>query len=154
MEFVCEKYERERLESLFTSAMRGGFIDYDEIEKCEICEWIPDKQGILITMLNGRCVTYNNILKAYEFGRSLEILEERHDPSHDDEQVFRSQFASRLYERLMLQEMTQEELAIETGLSVGTISNYVNAETKVSFFAVFKIAKALRCTAEELMYGK
>ena len=29
MEFVCEKYERELLESLFTSAMRGGFIDYD-----------------------------------------------------------------------------------------------------------------------------
>ena len=37
MEFVCEKYEHERLESLFTSAMRGGFIDRDEIEKCEIC---------------------------------------------------------------------------------------------------------------------
>ena len=154
MEFVCEKYERERLESLFTSAMRGGFIDDDEIGECRFCEWIPNKQGVLIIKTDGRCVVYNNILKAYEFGRSLEILEERHDPSYDDEQVFRSQFASRLYERLMLQEMTQEELAIETGLSVGTISNYVNAETKVSFFAVFKIAKALRCTAEELMYGK
>ena len=154
MEFVCEKYERERLESLFTSAMRGGFIDYDEIGECRFCEWIPNKQGALIIKNDGRCVVYNNILKAYEFGRSLEILEERHDPSHDDERVFRSQFASRLHERLMLQDMTQEELAIETGLSVGTISNYVNAETKVSFFAVFKITKALRCTAEELMYGK
>ena len=154
MEFTCEKRDYERLETLFVAAMRGNFIDEDEIKECRICEWVPEKQGVLIIKNNGRCVVYNNILKAYEFGRSLKILEERHDPSHDDEQVFRSQFASRLYERLMLQEMTQEELAIKTGLSVGTISNYINAETKVSFFAVFKIAKVLGCTAEELIYGK
>lgn len=154
MEFVCEKYEHERLESLFTSAMRGGFIDRDEIEKCEICEWIPDKQGILITMLDGRCVTYNNILKTYGFGHDRAILEERNKPAYDDEQAFRSQFALRLCERLTLQEMTQEELAIETGLSVGAISKYVNAESRASFFSVFKIAKALDCSVEELMYGK
>lgn len=154
MEFICEKCDYERLEALFILAMRGCFIDEDEIKECRLCEWIPNKQGVLIIKNDDRCVVYNNILKAYEFGRNLTVLEERHDPSHDDEQVFRSQFASRLYERLMLQKMTQEELAIETGLSVGTISNYVNAETKVSFFSVFKIAKALGCTAEELMYGK
>lgn len=51
-----------------------------------------------------------------------------------------------------LRKLTQAELAEHTGLSVPYISHIENGIKQVSLQALFKVAEALECTADRLLY--
>lgn len=70
------------------------------------------------------------------------------------EQEWRYEFKFRLRKRMRKKrkDMTQKELAILSGVEEHTISRYMNMTRKPSAEAVYKLAKALDCTPNDLIY--
>lgn len=68
------------------------------------------------------------------------------------EQQSRIELSRRIYNRMRRMGMTQYELAAMTGLSEVTISKYMNGKTSPTYFSLSKIAKALKCTLDDLVY--
>ena len=60
-------------------------------------------------------------------------------------------FAHNLREMLFDCNMSQRELADETGLSESTISRYLSRQTVPSLFAIINIAYALNCDINDLI---
>lgn len=60
-------------------------------------------------------------------------------------------FAKNLREILFDYNMTQRELAEETGLSESTISRYLSRQAVPSIFAIINISYALNCGIDELI---
>lgn len=58
----------------------------------------------------------------------------------------------RLYSMMQRKGFTYDDLSEETGISPGTISNYVNGVTSPTLDRLFLIAKALGCRIEDLIY--
>lgn len=68
-----------------------------------------------------------------------------------DEQTCREAFAYRLQDWMKIRNHTQWTLAEYTGLSRGTINNYIHAKATPSLTAIKKIARALDCSVTELI---
>ncbi len=60
-------------------------------------------------------------------------------------------FANNLRETMFDYNMSQRELAEETGLSESTISRYLNRQAVPSLFAIINIAYALNCDIDDLI---
>ena len=76
------------------------------------------------------------------------------DPSVITEEEHRKEFGYRLHRMMDIKNITQAELADRTGIQQCQISKYINGKTTPSFYNVDKIAKALRCSVDELRYTK
>lgn len=60
-------------------------------------------------------------------------------------------FSKKLRELLDYTNMTQTDLAIESGLSNATISNYINCVKMPKVTAIVNLAYALNCSIEDLI---
>lgn len=68
------------------------------------------------------------------------------------EQEVRDEFSLRLNRLMRLKGITQKDLSDLTGISLYSISKYLNKKVTPSFYAVDRIAKALGCSIEEFRY--
>lgn len=64
----------------------------------------------------------------------------------------RMELSRRIYNRMRKLGITQYELAAMTGLTEVTISRYMNCRSSPTYFSLSKIAKALKCTLDDLVY--
>lgn len=121
------------------------FVDYFNPDFDEI---VDIKQmshyDILITMKNGVQYIYDNYRQTRR----------RLPNSWDDMSLkeFHMDAHIRLYSMMQRKGFTYDDLSEETGISVGTISNYVNGVTSPTLDRLFLIAKALGCRIEDLIY--
>lgn len=76
------------------------------------------------------------------------------DSSEMTESEFRREFLFRLRRIMMLKGVTQTELSEMTGISQPVLNNYLNGKNTPGFYAVDKIAKALKCSTDEFRYTK
>lgn len=60
-------------------------------------------------------------------------------------------FSKKLRELLDYTNMTQTDLAIESGLSTAVISRYINCVTMPKASAIVNLAYALNCSVDELI---
>ena len=68
------------------------------------------------------------------------------------EKWFHKDVHIRLYSKIQQSGIRQSELSEMTGISQGTISNYMNGCTSPTIDNLFKIAKALKCRVEDFIY--
>ena len=61
-------------------------------------------------------------------------------------------FGTNLAEMLEEAWMTQKELAEETGISEGAISNYIHKRRMPTVKAIINIAEALDCSLDDFLY--
>ena len=73
-------------------------------------------------------------------------------PEDVTEERFRRIFSWKLMQIMKFRGISQIELAEITGLSKQTLSNYICCRQNASAYAVAKIAHALQCNTEDLMY--
>lgn len=76
------------------------------------------------------------------------------DSNEMTEDECRSEFGRRLQRILMLKNMTQRDLANETGISEMMISRYILGRNTPSYYAVDRIAKVLGCSTDEFRYNR
>lgn len=69
------------------------------------------------------------------------------------EATWRREFGRRLRRRMSLMGMTQGDLATTVGITQGQLSNYITGRSMPGFFTVYKLAKALGCSTDELRYN-
>lgn len=77
-------------------------------------------------------------------------LPDNKDEMTEDE--FKREFAHRLRRLMRVKGVTQEVLSERTGLSQAAISRYISGSRIPNLYAIDKIARALRCTVDELRY--
>lgn len=67
------------------------------------------------------------------------------------QEEWRKEFAYRLYRQMLYNNIMQEELSDITGISQGTLSNYLNGRTGPSTYNLLLICDALDCEPADLI---
>ena len=74
------------------------------------------------------------------------------NPNDISKEECMTEFGTRLTRLMLLRCMTQEELSEKTGIAQPTLSSYINGRNIPSFYKVDKIARALKCSIDQLRY--
>lgn len=111
-------------------------------------DWRPRGDwGIRVTLTDGSQYDYDIYSPAPRPVKNIEWEE----AANIDEKQCREMFAYRLRDWMKIRNHTQWTLAKYTGLSRGTINNYIHAKATPSLVAIKKIAQALDCSVTELI---
>lgn len=123
------------------------FIDrYPELAD-KLVDWYPSAQmEITVKLDDGRKYAYDWMNK------STYLLYDPEETVDMDEIEWRKTFSKNLTRKLRNFGMAQDELSYITGISQVAISKYINCKTTPSTYNLRKIAKALRCSTNELIY--
>lgn len=113
----------------------------EEVESFELY----DDDSILIYLKDGRTLWYDPILKT---GRLVRM----NGKVTPDEKEWNSHFGISLQRRMRQKGVLQYELSEMTGISVVTLSSYINGKRKPSGHNIALIAQALGCTERDLMH--
>lgn len=76
-------------------------------------------------------------------------------PANSDdmcEEECKREFGIRLRRLMLIRGISQAELSEKTGLSQPQLSNYMTGKNMPSFYSVDRIAKALKCSTDDLRY--
>lgn len=131
----------ERFEPIFRDAVaRFPFVGR------KMSDWYPyAKNEVAIKTIDGKLYIYNTSRHTMRNVPSTERYGE-----YENEEEWRIEFRSNLRRKLASTDMTQEDLAKVTGISKTTISYYMQGRATPNAYNVFKLAKALGCSIEEL----
>lgn len=105
------------------------------------------EMGIRVIMRDGSLYDYDNITRGVRRVQSFDAS----DIENITDEYCRSAFSYNLTEQMSLKGYTQRTLADDTGLSKGTIHNYINKKATPTATALRRIAKVLNCTIDELL---
>lgn len=134
--------------------MKGVFMDdyvYDEFSfnfpliarQATSYHHISDIE-LIIKLKNGEVVSYENINK------SLRVLPSDSNSLTEEECI--REFAMRLKLMMAVRGMSQTKLSEATGIQQHMISDYTNGKRAPGLYNLDKIAKALKCSLDELRY--
>lgn len=116
----------------------------------KIISWHPSGELEITAVLDdGSAIQYDYIFKSFRSAPSIDILKENRKPNNEDS--WRREFSIKLYRKMKVEGMTQDDLSWKSGISAGSIANYVNGVSTPSAYNVYKIAEALKCQASELV---
>lgn len=107
-----------------------------------------DDYEITVELEDGSAYRYDYIEKVYR--RVSRVEDFMRPPSNEEE--WRKIFSNRLYRRMRIKGITQDELAWRAGISAGMMTNYVNGYSTPSAYKLLKIANVLECSVEDLIY--
>lgn len=104
-----------------------------------------DHFELMVVLNDGRKILYDG----------LEKTTRMIDASYSDEDLsevqFRFEFSRRLRKKMQQSGFDQRMLSEKSGVSVVTLSAYMNGRSTPSLFITRKIAQALNCSVEELL---
>lgn len=111
----------------------------------DICE--SDDMEYVLTLADGRVVIYDNLnhtVRAFtDVGKNL-----RRELT---EQEWRTEFSKRLCRKIQLKGISQERLSELSGISIVSLSKYLNGKSTPSFYNATKLSKVLGCYVSELV---
>lgn len=111
--------------------------------------WISGHMEITAELKDGSAIKYDGVLRAFRWAENLEELAAISRPRNEAE--WKQQFCLRLWHVMLSKGMTQQDLSVDTGISIGSINQYINGNVVPNAYNAIKIAKALGCTAEEFV---
>jgi DNA-binding Xre family transcriptional regulator len=110
-------------------------------------EFIPDDRTSMVMRLDtGESFLYD------DYDKTIRRLPS--DSGSMTELEFRREFCFRVRKIMMVKGITQSELSDITGITQPALSNYLSCKTTPGFYAVDKIAKALKCSVDDFRYTK
>ena len=99
---------------------------------------------LTIKLMDGTAVIYDDLERSI---RKLPL-----DCFKMTEKECRREFGLRLCKLMKIKNVTQQDLSEMTGISRVTINKYINGKANANFYNADKIAKALKCSMDELRY--
>lgn len=101
---------------------------------------------LLIAELNdGTTVCYDDMFN------SISTIKNNNNDWLSDLQI-RKEFGRRVYRKMLRQGLSQKDLSELSGLSEVILSRYLNGKSSPTLQTIYKIAKALNCSADDLIY--
>lgn len=105
---------------------------------------ILNSEEVVVELYTGELMLYDDVEKTI-----------RRLPSNDEdisEESYKIEFGYRLRKLMTRKSVTQEELSTLTGIPRTMISSYITGRNIPSFYKVDRIARALKCSTDELRY--
>lgn len=112
-------------------------------EDLEQVTWVSDNE-VYFKFKDGRKTLYDVALHSH-----MGFYPEGHELTDEE---WKQSFKNRLYKLLVHRRMTQEELATRAGTSQVMISRYMTGRCIPGTIMLAKIARALGCSVEDLLY--
>ena len=109
----------------------------------EEVRWVSDYE-IYFKFKNGRRVIFDTVANG-----SIGFYPEGYELSDEE---WKSSFKFRLYRFMKQRGITQEQLAEQVGTSQTMIYRYINGHCVPGLVMASKIARALKCSIEDLLY--
>lgn len=103
-----------------------------------------DNYSLIVTLDDGRKLLYDQLTD------STRYLSTDPDSMSEDEMMFELQF--KLHRMMIRKGYDRVRLSEETGISVSMIGRYLNGTSIPSIINVKKIANAMGCTVNDLLY--
>lgn len=100
---------------------------------------------LLVTTSHGENFLYNDIKKSFR------LLSSDYDISKDS---FSKEFGLKLARLMEARYISEVELSDMTGISVQTISRYINGRIIPTFYNVYLISLALDCSLDDFIYRR
>jgi DNA-binding Xre family transcriptional regulator len=125
-----------------------SFLEYHPYMKKELHNWRPRGEwGIRVTLLDGSEYDYDTITNGIR-----RVVNHRMNNMEDiTEERCRASISYHLTELMALRGFSQNTLSEYTGLSKGSINNYINGTSTPSATALRKLARALDCNITDLL---
>ena len=108
--------------------------------------FMTDDDRLVAEMDDGSFLVYDLILNT-----SMRTTDPYRKYHPETEEEFKKYFARKLYRMMRSRGFNQDDLSMRTGLSICSISKYVNGIAIPSAFKIKLIADALRCSVEDLI---
>lgn len=109
----------------------------------QVIDWCPSGQmSIFVKLKNGKCYDYDRM------DGSLRRVRSKNDVFDDD--ILIKELSANLQKNIPLAGKTQMELCEELGITRTMMSRYLHGKATPSATKLYRIAKAIGCTMEEL----
>lgn len=137
---------------------QGQHIFEDMCKRCsfltdDAIDWCMSKPGeIVVTLGDGSKVKYNGVEHRYTILSKKVSVEDRRDFMTEEE--CRYEFARRLRGCMRDRGMTQTELSDLTDISQVTMSKYINGRALPGYYNISRLARALRCSVNDLIVSE
>ena len=119
--------------SFYFDNLVDDVVDYYFDETCE---------ELVIKLRDGRVIAYD------EYSNKIRYLPRGNEPP--TEEVYKKEFCRRLRRRMYVKNITQTELSKRTGIGQDLSSRYISGKANPTLHNVYKIARALGCSIDEL----
>ena len=107
-----------------------------------------DFYDVIVVMKDGSAYLYDSFESSSRYAESVDELFK--SPENEDE--WRRKFSYNLYQVMRRRGYSQVALAEASGLSQMSISNYTSGVSTPTVYKLMKIADALGCTVNDLVY--
>lgn len=137
--------------------MENDVYDYIFDEFLQMCPeargnvilWRPyEEMSIIAEMQDGSAYLYDYVNKTSRRSLSADALCRK--PINEEE--WRRAFAKRLYRKMRIRGLTQDELAWRADISTSSITKYVNGDATPTVYKLIRIADILDCSVNDLVY--
>lgn len=113
----------------------------------EMYDWYPSGElEITVKTKDGKIVAYDFVDKHLTY-----IYDVDNKRTYSDEQSWRDEFSYKLSEKMRIRCVGRDWLSDKTGISIMSISKYLNGKATPSAYNLERIARALRCTVREIL---
>lgn len=125
------------------------FLQMRPRERDEVASWSPyEEMSIIIELRDGSTGLYDYVNKTFRRSSSMKTLCKK----PDNETEWRNEFAKRLYRKMRIAGLSQDEVAWRAGLSAASITKYVNGDATPTVYKLIRIAEVLGCSVNDLVY--
>ena len=122
------------------------FLNWHEEYEGKVVDYYPcGRNELMIRLDNLQYIRFNWEINTIHIVHSASFEQTNTDES------WKRNFAERLFKRMRVMHITQEELSNLTGISAVTISKYVTAKAMPNGLNLSRLAHALDCSVSELI---
>lgn len=131
--------------SIIEESLLRNFEMLDPISYSRMVSYeIPDKFSLIVNLNDGRKLLYDDVTDSTRY---LNL-----DPDSMTEDEIMNEFCYRLRHAMTIRGFNQLRLAEKSGISQAMIGKYLNGSSIPSILKVIQIARALKCSLDELWY--
>lgn len=135
----------EKFIDLWEPVLRQFKNDYPNYYEDMINWYCVGRSELVIILRDGRKISYEFI------GSRIRFIQDRDcELDNIDETMWRENFARRLCRKMNSLGISRDRLSESTGISLVTVSKYMNARSIPSSYNMELLTKALDCTVQEL----
>ena len=131
--------------SIIEESLLRNFEMLDSLSAARMVDYeILDTYSLIVTLDDGRKLLYDQLTD------STRYLNTDPDSMSEEEMMFELQF--KLHRMMIRKGYDRNRLAEETGISVSMIGRYLNGTSIPSIINIKKMANAMGCTVNDLLY--
>lgn len=135
----------------FESTYEDMCISRGRKDIATVVDWYPSGYAeITVTMSDGLMYVFNTIGSCITPVQNKQDIDDHYNEISTNEDTWRKNFSKRLVIKMRRQGISQDRLSQRSGISIVTLSRYMNGLATPSGFNLQRLSRALGCSVTEL----